>query len=309
MKTYRVRRLTSNDAIGNDKLMKISGFTVIRNAVKMGYPIKESLSSLLPLVDELVVGVGQSDDNTKELILALNEPKIKIFDSFWDLENTSGGLILSEKTNEALERCKNDWCFYLQADEVLHEEDYLSIKKSLRKAQTNKDIDGLLFDYVHFYGSYQTVAKSRKWYRKEIRLVKKSSGAQSYKDAQGFRVAEKQKLKVIPAHARVFHYGWVKPPELMGQKAQMLDYWWHGEKKNKDNKPFVYDNQYGLRRFKQTHPKVMTELVSQQDWHFQHKRTLKDWRLKDLRYLSSDWIESLFNYRIGEYKPYRILKS
>src|SRR5258708_3517222 len=113
--------------------MKISGFTVIRNAELMGYPVLESIRSALPLVDEFVVGVGQSDDRTKELIASLQDPKIRMFDSLWDTAKTKGGLMLSEKTNEALLRCENEWCVYLQADEVLNERDLVSLHRSLER--------------------------------------------------------------------------------------------------------------------------------------------------------------------------------
>src|SRR4051812_9183951 len=103
--------------------MRISGFTVIRNGVLMGYPVVQSIRSILPLVDEFVIGVGQSEDGTKDLLASINDPKIRLFDSHWDTGKTKGGLMLSEKTNEALDRCSNDWCFYLQADEVVHEQD------------------------------------------------------------------------------------------------------------------------------------------------------------------------------------------
>jgi len=291
--------------------MKVSGFTVIRNGVLMGYPVLQSIRSILPLVDEFVVGVGQSDDNTKELILSLNDPKIRIFDSFWDTQKTKGGLILSEKTNEALDRCSHDWCFYIQADEVVHEDDLPAIRQAMEEHEKNPAIQGLLFKYVHFYGSYETIATSRRWYRNEIRIVKRSSGARSHNDAQGFRLYGSNgaaKLKVAPSGGRIFHYGWVKPPRVMGQKSKLLNRWWHGNKRDNEFENFQYDRQYGLRRFEQTHPAVMRDLVSAQDWTFDHRRALSDWTLKDLNLLASDVFERVFNYRIGEYRPYHLVK-
>lgn len=196
----------------------ISGFTVVRNARLMGYPVVESIRSLLPICDEVVVGVGQSDDDTRELIQSIGDKKIKIFDAFWDINKTKGGLILSEKTNEALARCSNDWCFYLQADEVVHEEDLAKISAAVRKYDSDSRVQGLLFDYCHFYGSFHVIATARNWYRHEIRVVRKSSGIQSWNDAQGFRV-NGEKPHVKHSGARIFHYGWVKPPKLMGQKT------------------------------------------------------------------------------------------
>lgn len=289
--------------------VKVSGFTVIRNAELMGYPILASIRSLLPVVDELIIGVGQSDDNTRELINSINDNKIKIFDSFWDTSKTSGGIILSEKTNEALERCENDWCFYLQADEIIHEKEIPKIRQALQDHADNPRVQGLLFNYIHFYGSFDIIATSRKWYRREIRIIKKSSLAQSYKDAQGFRIKGKQKLQVAPVDAHIYHYGWVKPPQQMGIKSKLLNRWWHGHRKNEEFDNFQFHRQYGLHPYKDSHPRVMHEAVNDQNWEFSHHRSLTDWTLKDLNLLASDLFERAFKYRIGEYKPYRLLKN
>jgi glycosyltransferase involved in cell wall biosynthesis len=286
----------------------VSGFTVIRNGVLMGYPVIQSIKSVLPLVDEFVVGVGQSDDNTKEMILAIGDPKIRIFDSFWDTKKTKGGLILSEKTNEALDQCKHDWCFYIQADEVVHEEDYPAIREALAKNADDTRVQGLLFKYIHFYGSYGTIATNRKWYRNEVRIVRRSTGIRSHNDAQGFRVGD-EKPWVKPAGGRIFHYGWVKPPKMMGQKSKLLNRWWHGDKMDKDFEDFQYDRQYGLKNFEQTHPAIMRDLVASQDWSFDPRRRLGEWKVKDLRLLTSDWIEKATGHRLGEYKPYRLIQD
>ena len=285
---------------------KISGFSMIRNAVLMGYPIVESILSILPLVDEFVIGVGQGDDGTKDLILSLNNPKIRVFDTFWDTTKTKGGLILSEKTNEALDACTHDWCLYLQADEVLHEEDCPAIRAALAAAAAQPEVEGLLFRYKHFYGSYDVVATSRKWYRNEVRMVRRSSGIRSVNDAQGFRV-EGRKPAVLRSGASVFHYGWVKPPKLMGEKSKLLSRWWHGNKLDQSFEQFEFDRQYGLRRFEGTHPAVMRDRVSQQNWQFDPRRRLQDWKFKDLNLCLSDTFERVFHYRIGEYKPYKLI--
>lgn len=287
--------------------MKVSGFTVIRNGVLMGYPVVQSIRSILPVVDELVVGVGQSDDDTKAMIAAIGDPKIHMFDSHWDTTKTKGGLILSEKTNEALDRCQNDWCFYIQADEVVHEEDHGNIREALARVADNPKVQGLLFKYIHFYGSYETIATSRRWYRNEVRIVRKSSGIRSHNDAQGFRVAGEKPI-VAPSGARIFHYGWVKPPKVMGEKSKQLNRWWHGNKRDHEFDEFEYDRQYGLRPFEGTHPAVMRELVEAQSWKFDTSRHFRDWNLKDLNLLASDVFERVFKHRIGEYKPYRLIK-
>ncbi len=273
----------------------------------MDYPIVEAIKSLLPLVDEMVVGVGQSEDGTKSLIESINDPKIKIFDAHWDLNKTKGGLILSEKTNEALARCANNWCLYIQGDEVLHEEDYPKLRANLKKFENDPQVQGLLFKYTHFYGSYDVIATSRNWYRSEIRAIKKDTGIQSVGDAQGFRV-HGQKAYVRNSGARVFHYGWVKPPESMRTKKKLLDRLWHGTNRDEENKSFDFQRSYGLRKFKGPHPKVMQPRVAKQSWKFSPNMRLSDWDLTNVNYLASDVFEKVFRFRIGEYKNYRLIK-
>lgn len=274
----------------------------------MGYPVIQSIQSMLPLCDEVVVGVGQSDDDTRELIQSLGSPKIKIFDAFWDTNKTKGGLILSEKTNEALAKCKNDWCLYLQADEVLHEGDAEKIQDAVVNCSRDPRVQGILFRYLHFYGSFHVIATARNWYRNEIRIVRKSSGIQSWSDAQGFRVNGEKPI-VQNSGARIFHYGWVKPPQLMGQKNKLLSRWWHGNRLDQAFDNFQFDNQYGLQLYQDSHPQVMKDLVAQQNWSFEPKKSLSDWRLKEIRYLASDIFEKIFGFRMGEYKNYRLLSE
>lgn len=56
--------------------MKVVGFSFIRNALKYNYPVEEALRSILPLCDEIIVAVGNSEDNTRQLISSI-DAKIK----------------------------------------------------------------------------------------------------------------------------------------------------------------------------------------------------------------------------------------
>ncbi len=287
--------------------MQVSGFTIVRNARIMGYPIVEAIKSVLPLVDEFIVGLGPCEDDTLGMIQSIGDPKIHVFKTDWS-PKVSGGKILSEKTNEALMRCRNNWCIYIQADEILHEVDYPNIRAALEKHDNSPEVEGLLFRYVHFYGGYDVIATSRKWYRYEVRAVKKNSGIQSWNDAQGFRV-NSRKPKVAHANARVYHYGWVKPPIQMGEKKKRLDQLWHGNKKDSENESFDFKKSYGLRKFTDQHPQVMDEKVRMQNWKFNYKMRMNEWTLQDINCFLSDCIEKLFNYRIGEYKNYCLVKG
>lgn len=289
--------------------MFISGFTIARNVIKADYPIKEAIYSILPLCDELIVAVGKSDDNTLEYIQGFNEPKIKIIETVWDDTMREGGKVLAIETNKAFEQVnpKADWCIYIQADEVLHQDDYENLKAQLFKFKDDPNIDGLLFDYVHFYGSYDYVGDSRTWYRKEIRAIKNNKNIQSYKDAQGFR-KNGEKLNVKPAFARVHHYGWVKHPKLQLEKLKQARKLWHSdeflEKEYAKQQEFDFNQIDSLALYQGTHPELMKQRIQEQNWEFNYpvnkkKMGLKKWFLY--------WIEQKTGWRIGENRNYKIV--
>lgn len=256
--------------------MRLSGFTIARNALRYGYPLEESLRSLLPLVDELVVAVGKSEDRTLELVRSIRSPKIKAFQTQWDPAALSGGRVLSQQTNLALARCSGDWAVYLQADEVLHEDDLALIEASCAR-HWRTPVEGLRFSYLHFYGSYGTLqAHWRKWYRSAVRAVKTGRGVVSVGDAYGFRVRQKnseRRLLSLGCGARVFHYGWCRPPGVMERKQRNLDSLYHGAapaaRAKSDPKVAAFYADLGhLRAFRGSHPRVMQARVAAQDWRF-----------------------------------------
>ena len=286
--------------------MKISGFTFIRNAVLYDYPIVESIQSILPLCDEVVVAVGKSDDKTLELIQSINSDKIKIIETEWDLSLREGGEVLAVETNKAFAAIADDsdWCFYIQGDEVVHEKYHSHIKKAMETYKDHKDVEGLLFKYLHFYGSYSFVGDSRKWYRREIRIVRNNKDISSYKDAQGFRI-NSDKLRVKEIEAYIYHYGWVKPPEQQSAKIKNFQKHWHDDKhieKNKPQESFDYSTIDSLKDFEGTHPHVMQERIKRQNWEFDFDPTKKSFGLKN-KFLYS--LEKLTGWRPGEYKNYK----
>lgn len=303
--------------------MNLSGFTLVRNGTVFDYPFRESLSSLIEFVDELVINVGLGDDDTLEQVRLFSQKfknkKITIVETVWPLndpEKKRGGLILSEQTNIALDHCTGDWCIYLQADEVLHEEDYESLRKSIELAQGIPEIDGLVFDYLHFYGSFDVVQKTRSAYRREVRAFKRNCGARSIGDAQSFRKPDGSKLRVLQAHARVFHYGWVRTPEAMKEKTFHFDQLYHGEpdaQAKATGTPHTGDNYrykkfWGLRAYQGTHPKVMKERISHKGWHWDLSHSQVQWSWADSKKIILDSIESLTGYRLFEYRSYKLVR-
>lgn len=272
--------------------MKVSGFTFIRNAILLDYPIVASIQSILPLCDEVIVAVGNSDDDTLGLIQNI-DPKVKIIPTTWDDSLRENGRVLAVETDKALAAIDPaaDWAIYIQGDEVMHQDDHLHILKAMTRFQHDQEVDGLLFDYLHFYGSYDYIGVSNNWYKKEIRIIKPGRGIFSFRDAQGFRKSPDQKLKVAAANARVFHYGWVKDPRAMQRKQERFHKLWHDdawlEKNIKVAEAFDYENHiHELARFEGTHPQWITERLSERNWIFdvdisRRKRTLKN-RLKNI---------------------------
>lgn len=276
--------------------MKVSGFTFIRNAITLDYPVVESIQSILPLCDEVVVAVGNSEDQTLELIQSI-DPKIKVIETFWDDTLRENGAVLAVETDKALAAISPDadWAFYIQGDEVIHEADHSAILSAMQKYLHDDEVDGLLFDYLHFYGSYDFIGISNNWYKREIRIIKPDRGIFSYRDAQGFRKSPDQKLKVAPADARVFHYGWVKDPRAMQRKQENFHKLWHDDawldKNIKVAEHFDYeDHIHQLARFKGTHPQYIQDRIAKRNWHFETDITRHKKRLKNIL---KDWLKKI----------------
>ncbi|WP_374949209.1 glycosyltransferase family 2 protein [Mucilaginibacter sp.] len=292
--------------------MKVAGFTFIRNAVKNDYPVVQSITSILPLCDEFVVVVGNSDDGTRQLIAAIESPKIRIIDSVWDESIKDGGRVFAVETDKAFVAISPDadWAFYIQGDELVHERYHTTIKKEMEETLIDPSIEGLLFKYMHFYGSYDYFGQSRRWYRREIRLLKNIKGVHAYRDAQGFRLNDrKMRVKLIDAY--IYHYGWAKPLKGLNNKIRNFNRYYHDEQWVQQHIPDTYEFDYGnadkLVKFTGTHPAVMQKRIAATNWNidFGDKSLQKN---MDLRRKVLQKIEDWTGWRIGEYKNYIIVK-
>ena|SRR5690606_29662445 len=285
--------------------MQISGFTFVRNAIKYDYPVVESITSILPVVDEFIVSVGNSDDQTLSLIQSINSPKIKIVESVWDDNLREGGRVLAVETDKAFSQIskKSEWAFYLQADEVVHEKYHQTILNAANKYKDQLNVEGLLFNYLHFYGTYDYVGDTRRWYDKEIRIIRNDQSIRSYRDAQGFR-KDNRKLNVKQIDAAIYHYGWVKHPQLQQHKREHFGKLWSDEEQTASDKQqqemFNYVNDAdSLRKFTGTHPATMHQRIKDKNWQLdfdltKKKLSFKDWLLYKIEKLTG---KRLFNYR------------
>ncbi len=287
--------------------MKVCGFTFVRNAVKFDYPVLESIRSVLPLCDHFIINAGNSDDGTNDLLQLLNDPKVEIIHSVWNDALREGGQVLAIETNKAFDHipAEYDWAIYIQADEVLQEDYHDNIRVAMKAYQHDSRVEGLLLKYTHFYGTYDYIANSRKWYRNEIRIIKNEKAIRSYKDAQGFR-KEGRKLNVKAIDAYVYHYGWVKDPVHQKAKEKSFHKMWHNdewiEKNIKEEELFDYSKVDSIQRFTGKHPQVMQNRIANKNWivqlHPEMKRLSFKSKLLQL-------IEQITGYRLFEYKNYR----
>ena len=273
--------------------VKVSGFTFIRNALIYDYPILEAIHSVLPLCDEFVVAVGQSDDGTLALIQGIGSPKIRVIETVWDDSLRENGEVLAVETNKAFKAIASDsdWCFYIQGDEVLEEGFDSLIRQAMEQHLNDENVDGFLFKYRHFYGSYDYLGASNSWYRHEIRIVRNRADIYSYRDAQGFRKGDNEKLKVVELPVHIHHYGWVKEPQAMQRKQRNFNKLWHDDAWMENNVPAVDRFEYEqhltqVKRFEGQHPTLMQERIAAMNWTFKtdismNRRTLKD-RAKDV---------------------------
>jgi len=303
--------------------MTISGFTIARNATKYFFPIKESIMSILPIVDEFIIalGEGDDDDNTEDLIRSIKSDKIKIYNRIWDEKLFVNGKIFKNETDFALSNCKGDWCFYLQADEVIHEKYLGYIVSSSKKYLSNKQIEGFLFNYRHFWGDFNHYVNTHGWYKNEIRIIRNGMGVSSYKDAQSFRISGR-KLRVHSLSAFVYHYGWVRPPWVMqSKKKEQASMHWGIARSNevykRETPVFDYGPLGRLPVFKDSHPEVMQDWISKFDWaddlNYGKKLDVDRNLIKHekLKYRILSWLEKniLKGNQIGAWKNWIIVSK
>ncbi len=265
----------------------VSGFTIVRDAVRLGYPVAASLRSLAPLVDETVVAVGASDDGTLELVQSLDLPGLRIVETEWDESLRVGGKVLAQQTNLALAACRHPWAFYLQADEVVHEADYPRLRAALGRWGTDDTVDALEFRFLHFEGTPAYVNRLR--YRKQCRLVRTDGRLQSVRDAAGFGRSDRRRLRSRRTGATIYHYGCARPPEILRRKARVFaslyteDAYVVARARNLPPER-LRDTRIAFR-FRGTHPAVMAEWIAGVTWELSPEERPPldtpwlDWRL------------------------------
>lgn len=300
-----------------------------RNADTLGYPVAESIRSALPLVDEfhIAVGKGWPGDRTREMIAAINSSKVVITDTEWDTNRYKSGTVHAQQTDLAKALCRGQWLLYLQADEVLHEDDLALIKNACELHLNDKRVEALVFQYQHFWGDYNHLVDTHGWYNREIRVIRNLPEIHSWMSAQSFRwfygfedgdyrnKKKTRKLNAVEIDARIFHYGWVRHPRIMALKMKTMDSI-HGHQRHTYPASFDYGDLSRLTVFDGSHPAVMKKRIAEMDWgnwlvQSSSKPQRPKFKHEQLTYRVFGWVKKhvLHNENIGMYRNFRLIDA
>ena len=255
--------------------MKISFFSFIRDGVRLGYPFEESIRSALALCDEFVIAVGESADGTLARLQALNEPKLRILPTTWNENVRTHGFVYGHQKMIAQYCCTGDWAFYLEGDEVLHEDDIGPLRAVMENYQGDADVEALAFDYCHFWGNPDTLRTTPGMYRKATRAIKNNLRVYAPDGLYWAVIREKNLLgrrnkrrtrypRTADTGIRIYHYGNVRAEHYLATKAETVNqYWgrniWHSSYANID--PTT------VEPFTGTHPAVIRQWLEQHASH------------------------------------------
>ncbi len=287
-------------------VVKVSGFTIVRNAIKLDFPIEASIRSILPVCDEVVVNVGRSDDETLDLVRSIADPRIRILEAEWDM--TQRNTVLGQETLRAMRACAYPWGVYIQADEVLHERGADELARAIRSHDDDARVEGLLVRYLHFYGGFDTIATHRRWYRREVRAVRLDPALdiRPYQGAQGFRVGpDHRKIRARLTGAEMFHYGWARPARALREKRELgkTMYPWRDADERRPLLAWVP----GIQPFTGTHPAVAQRWIDERKDDPERVIAPRRFRWRFLRYHLSGVIERLTGVRVFEFRNYEIV--
>jgi hypothetical protein len=288
-------------------VVPISGFTIVRNAVRLDFPLEASIRSILPVCDEVVVNVGRSEDDTLELVRSIRDPKIRVLETEWDM--TIKNKVLGDETLRAMRACRHPWGIYIQADEVLHERGAEALALAVAKQDPDPRVEGLLVRYLHFYGDMDTVALNRRWYRREVRAVRLGPALdiRPYQGAQGFRVGPAhRRIRARLTDAEMFHYGWARPARALKAKREASAVIYPWSKEREARRPLLPWFP-GLTRFHGSHPAAARDWVEARRHDAERRVEPPQFKAEFLRYYLSAAIERVTGARVFEFRNYTLV--
>ena len=109
--------------------MTLGGILIIRNGELLKYPYIPAIKSICRLCNDVVVNVGDSEDDTLSKVKNLNIPNLRTIERKWNWLPTGDGRELAIQANACVEYLNNkDWIIHLQADELVHENDHEQLR-------------------------------------------------------------------------------------------------------------------------------------------------------------------------------------
>ena len=284
--------------------MKVSGFTFLRNAVINGYPFEESIRSILPIVDEFICVIGKGEDDTRERVMAIADPKIRIVDSQWNENMQDRGFVYGQQKMIAQFNCTGDWAFYLEGDEVLHESEVSNIRETMQKNLDDPEVEALYFDFFHFYGTPHQLGIAG--YRRAPRIIRNSIRSIA-PDGLFWTVMDKNKKGRYPrakhAGGNIYHYGHCRSVSKMDEKLKQVGRYWGS--KHENFKGYGSIDVRELRSFNGSHPAAMESwLETEAETEFRQDPNYRVTR-RDRRNRMRFWIEDILGVEISKkhYQP------
>jgi len=279
--------------------MKISAFTFIKNGQILGYPFLQSIQSVLPIVDEFVINVGDSEDETLKMIHSIKDAKIRIIESKWNDGMRDRGYVYGQQKMIAQFNCTGDWVFYIEGDEVYHERDLEKIRNSMKSHLNNSNVEALVFNFKHFYGNANSVLNSPGWYRSEARIIKNS--IRSYApDGLFWLVLDSNKKGRYPRAKNIgvtcYHYGWVRSEEQMNLKSGKVQKYWGGQAAKVD---YSQIDQLIIEEFIGSHPDIIKDWLPQDTLLYQADPAYRLTQ-KQKKHRIMIWFELLFRIDLSK---------
>lgn len=207
--------ISENKKLDSIKKSKISAFSSIKSFEL--FPFDLCYESILPHVDEFILGIDTSSFNKKRRILLKNflsktKYKNKIKPVYINFKTNiyknfkSQGRWIANINNYLLNFCSGEYCFYIQADEFNNDK---KLRKKLKKL-IKQGVDEINFKFSHYIFNLFTVRDPKKVsYEKAIRFFKNQS-YQSIYDGYNFRKNEYiTSVKKIDTGFTILHLSYI----------------------------------------------------------------------------------------------------
>lgn len=206
----------------------ISGCTIVRNAVALGYPLRASVASYAPICEEIVLAWDPtSTDATRELVqqIAAEFPQVRLIESCWDMTNRTGGTEIARQTNIAFAQCRQPWTLYVQADEALHEDAHAELRQMI----LNPECGGIAFSRHSFLRSLNDEIPEHR-VSGLVRLFRTERG-QALGDAMQCGV-DKEAGAIVASLGRLFNYSRLGCEDAILKRCRNLHAFYHIPEEN-----------------------------------------------------------------------------